>query len=140
MNKEHIFTLWHKTAMFSGYIGTIYFTQEPFATTVEKINETLTREIDYIADLGMPKEKTKNFITTIDDFIVMRHHPEFAFIQCRYPFKTEIKISLFGRKSLIKKIKRQLQSVINKHTVQVYQLKLKDSQVRMFVRCSNQTY
>ncbi|CAF0897838.1 unnamed protein product [Adineta steineri] len=128
MNKEKIFALWDKTAMFSGYLKAIYFTHEPYTTTAEKITDILTREIGYIADLGMPKENTKNFLTTIDDFIVTQQHPEFAFIQCRYAFKTDFKISLFGRKNLLKKIKRQLQSLIQKHTVQIYRLKLKDSQ------------
>ncbi|CAF4018972.1 unnamed protein product, partial [Adineta steineri] len=128
MNKEKIFALWDKTAMFSGYLKAIYFTHEPYTTTAEKITDILTREIGYIADLGMPKENTKNFLTAIDDFIVTQQHPEFAFIQCRYAFKTDFKISLFGRKNLLKKIKRQLQSLIQKHTVQIYRLKLKDSQ------------
>ncbi len=80
----------------------------------------------------MPNDKTKNFIKTVDEFVVAKQHPEFAFIQCRYPFQTEMKISLFGRKNLIKRIKRQLQAIFNKHTVHVYRLKLNDNQVRVF--------
>jgi hypothetical protein len=140
MDKERIFTLWEKTAMFSGYLKTIYLTQEPFATTVDRISEILTREISYIADFSMPNEKTKNFIKILDEFIFIKQHPELALIQCRYPFKTDIKISLFGRNNLIKKIKRQLQSIINKHTIQVYRLKLNSSQVRRFLRCSQQNF
>ncbi|UJR16813.1 hypothetical protein I4U23_003712 [Adineta vaga] len=119
-NKEQIFALWDKTAMLSGHLKTFHFTQGPFATTVEKISEVLTREIDYIADVHLPKEKTKTFITTLDEFIVIKQHPELASIQCRYPFTTEIKISLFGRKNLIKKTKRQLlQSIIHQHIIQI---------------------
>jgi len=126
--------------MFSGYLKTIYFTQEPFATTVDRISEILKREISYIADFSMPNEKTKNFIKILDEFILIKQHPELAFIQCRYPFKLDIKISLFGRNNIIKKIKRQLQSIINKHTIQVYRLKLNSSQVRRFLRCSQQNF
>ena len=140
MDKEQIFTVWEKTAMFSGYLKTIYFNQEPFASSGDKISEILTREIDCIIDLDMPNEKTKNFIKTIDQFIFVRQHPELAFIQCRYPFKMDIKITLFERKKLVKKMKRQLQSIIDKHTMQSHRLKLNSSQVSMLLKCSKQNY
>jgi hypothetical protein len=77
----------------------------------------------------MPMEKTKNFLKDIDEFISNRQNPELAIIHCKYPYKLEVKISLFGRKNLVKKTKKQLQSIINKHTIKTFQLRMNAHQV-----------
>lgn len=123
--------------MFSGYLKAIYFTEEPFTASVEQIQRILLQEIDCVVDLAMPKEKTRNFIKTIDQFIFTREHTELAIIQCRYPFKLDIKISLFGRKNLVRKAKRQLQSIIDKHTLQTFWLRMNASQVCAFLNLSH---
>lgn len=130
MDTEQLLTLWEKTATFSGFLKTLYFTQEPFVTSIDNITKILTHEIDYISDLQMPAEITANFIKNIDQFIFAKQHPELAIIQCRYPCRKDMKISLFGRRKLVRKIYKQLQLIVSKHTVQVHQLRLNESQVR----------
>ena len=128
-NKEQIFTIWEKTSMFSGYFKAIYFIEGPFAITSDKIRQVLTREIGYVVEVAMPNEKSKTFIKMIDQFIFNKQQPEIAFIQCRYPFKLDIKLSLFGRKTLVRKMNRLLQSITNKYITQTHYIKLSSSQV-----------
>ncbi|CAF3631775.1 unnamed protein product [Rotaria sp. Silwood1] len=128
MDHHNIFTLWEKTAMFSGYFKVVYLTHESFLVSETKITEILRNEIAYVEDIVMPCEKTKNFLNDIDQFILARQDPELAIIRCKYPYKLDIKISLFGRKSVVKKAKKQLQSIINKHTIKIFPLRITTNQ------------
>ncbi|CAF1189241.1 unnamed protein product [Rotaria sp. Silwood1] len=128
MDHHNIFTLWEKTAMFSGYFKVVYLTHESFLVSETKITEILRNEIAYVEDMVMPCEKTKNFLNDIDQFILARQDPELAIIRCKYPYKLDIKISLFGRKSVVKKAKKQLQSIINKHTIKIFPLRITTNQ------------
>ncbi|CAF3806468.1 unnamed protein product [Rotaria sp. Silwood1] len=124
MDNENIFTIWEKTAMFSGYFKVLYFTHESFMVSEAKIAEILNNEIDYVENLTMPNEKTKQFLNNIDQFIFHRQHPELAIIRCTYPYKLDIKISLFGRQNLVHKAKKRLQAIINKNTMRIVQLRI----------------
>lgn len=130
MDQQNIFTLWGKTAMFYGHLKVNYFTDRWFTISEKQIMDILKKEILYVENLPMPDEKTANFLKTIDQYRSTRQHPDLAIIYCKYPYKLEIKISLFGRKNLVKKATKQLQSVVNKHTVRIYPLKINDYQVR----------
>jgi hypothetical protein len=129
MNKERIFTIWEKTGMFSGYLKTIFFTLKAFTTDSDSISRILASGIDCIVELVMPEKQTTNLIKTIDEYIFVKKHPEISIIRCRYPFKADIKIGLFGRKTLAKKIKRQLHHFVSKHTIHVHRMQLSFSQV-----------
>ncbi|CAF1159377.1 unnamed protein product [Rotaria sordida] len=124
MDNENIFTIWEKTAMFSGYFKILYFTHESFMVSEAKIAEILNNEIDYVENLTMSNEKTKQFLNNIDQFIFHRQNPELAIIRCTYPYKLDIKISLFGRQNLVHKAKKRLQTIINKNTMRIVQLRI----------------
>ncbi|CAF1449677.1 unnamed protein product [Rotaria sordida] len=128
MDHQNIFTLWEKTAMFCGYFKVVYFTHESFKVSEAYISEILDKEIVYVNNIVMPNEKTKNHLASIDQFIFNRQHPELAIIRCKYPYKLDIKISLFGRKNLVKKARKSLQSIINNHTIKTLQLKMNSNQ------------
>ncbi len=132
MDQQNIFTLWEKTAMFYGYFKVVYFTHTSFTVSEDYIREILNNEIIYIENLVMPNEISKNFLKNIDQFIFNKQHAELAIIRCKYPYKLDIKISLFGRKNLVKKTKKQLQSIINKYTIKTLQLKMNSHQVNIF--------
>jgi len=129
MDHQNIFTLWEKTAMFYGHFKVVYFTHESFKVSEDYITQTLNNEIAYIENIVMPNEKTKNLLKNIDEFIFSKQNSDLAIIQCKYPYKLEIKISLFGRTSLVKKTKKQLQSIINKHTIKTFYLKMNLHQI-----------
>ena len=133
MDHQHIFTLWEKTAMFSGYLKVIYFTHESFTVAETYIAEILNNEIAYIENIIMPKEKTKQFLDDIEEFITNKQQSQLAIIRCKYPYKLDVKISLFGRKNSVKKVKKHLQSIINKHTMKIVYLKLNSIQVNFFM-------
>ncbi|CAF1313135.1 unnamed protein product [Rotaria sp. Silwood1] len=110
--------------MFCGHFKVTYFTHESFKVSESRIAEILKNEIAYVENMDIPEEKSKSLLNSIDQFIVNNQHPELAIIRCKYPYKLDIKISLFGRKSLVRKTKKKLQSIINKHTMKTVQLKL----------------
>lgn len=130
MDHHNIFTRWEKTTMFYGHFKVVYFTHQSFTTTETYITQILNNEIEYIENIVMPNEKTKNLLKDIHQFISNKQNLELAIIYCKYPYKLEIKISLFGRKNLVKKTKKQLQSIINKHTINTFRLKIKSHEVR----------
>ena len=115
--------------MFYGHLKVSYFTDRGFTVSEQQIREILRNEILYIENLPMPETKTVNFLKTIDQYRSTKQTPEFAIIYCKYPYKSDIKISLFGRKNLVKRAKKQLQSIVNKYTVKVFVLKMNDCQV-----------
>ncbi len=137
MDHQNIFTLWDKTAMFSGHFKVAYFTHASFTVSENQITQILNNEIAYIENLVIPNEKTMNLLKTIDQYIFNKQNSELAIIHCKYPYKLEIKISLFGRKNLVKKTNKQLQSIINKHTIKTFQLKMNSHQVKFLFRKKN---
>ncbi|CAF2751248.1 unnamed protein product [Rotaria sp. Silwood2] len=128
MDEQKIFTLWEKTALFYGYFKVVYFTHESFKVSENEITEILNNQIEYIENIEMPKEITKQFLNDVDLFIASRQNSELAIIHCKYPYKTNIKISLFGQRKLAKNVKKQLQSIINKHTIKSVQMKIDTNQ------------
>ncbi|CAF1351161.1 unnamed protein product [Rotaria magnacalcarata] len=128
MNNERIFTAWNKSEMFSGYYEVMYFNHESFGATDEVITRILNREIAYVENIRMPNEKTKAFINEIENFVSTVRHPELNIIHCKYPFQMEIKISLFGRKSQVKKIKKQIDVLVNKYTLKPFIVRMTSDQ------------
>ncbi|CAF3609150.1 unnamed protein product [Rotaria socialis] len=128
MDNHNVFTLWEKTAMFYGHFKVTYLTHESFKVSEARITEILNKEISYIENMAMPEEKTRNLLKSIDEFIFSRQNPELVIIRCKYPYKLDIKISLFGRKKLVRKTKKQLQSIVYKHTIKTFQLKMTANQ------------
>lgn len=142
MDQQKFFTLWEKTAMFYGHLKVSYFTDRWFIVSEKQITEILQNEILYVENLPMPEEKTVNFLKTIDQYRSTKQNPELAIIYCKYPYTREIKISLFGRKNLVKRTRKQLQSIVNRHTMKIFSLKMNDYQVRyslVFARRINNT-
>ena len=129
MDQQKFFTLWEKTAMFYGHLKVSYFADRWFTVSEKQIREILENEILYLENLPMPEEKTVNFLKTIDQYRSTKQNPELAIIYCKYPYKSEMKISLFGRKNLVKRTRKQFQSIVNKHTVKIFTLKMNDYQV-----------
>jgi hypothetical protein len=118
--------------MFFGHFKVAYFTHASFSVSENQIGQILNNEIAYIENLAIPNEKTTNLLETIDQYIFNKQNPELAIIHYKYPYKLDIKISLFGRKSLVKRTKKQLQSIINKHTIKTFQLKMNSYQVKVY--------
>lgn len=131
MDQQNIFTLWEKTAMFYGHLRVNYFTDRWFTVSEKQIMDVLKNDILYIGNLPMPDEKTPNFVKTIERYRSSRQSSDLAIIYCKYPYKLEIKISLFGRMNLVKKAKKQLQSIVNKYIVRIFPLKINDYQVSL---------
>jgi transcription antitermination factor NusG len=129
MDNEKIYTVWDKTEALSGFYKVMYFTLEPFVVSEVDINQILNREIAFIDDIKMPDEKTKNFLKEIEQFVVYKRQPELAIIHCKYPYQTKIKISVFGRKKLVKIVGKQLQLLINKYTLKPFTIKMTSIQV-----------
>jgi hypothetical protein len=132
MNNERIFTVWEKTEMFSGYYKVLYFNHDVFGASPENIVHILDHEIDYVENIQMPNEKTKSFMKEIQKFIVENRHAELAIIQHKYPDKLDIKVSIFGRKKLVKLVKKKLQLLINKHTLKKFEINMTPLQVNFF--------
>lgn len=132
MDNQHVFTLWEKTAMFYGYFKVTSFTSEAFTVSQDRINQILEDEIRYIENLSIPEEKTQNFMKNIDEFIANKQETELGIIYCKYPYKLDIKISLFGRKKIVQKTKNKLQAICHKHTLKTIYLKFTDDQVNLF--------
>lgn len=132
MNTERVFTIWEKTEMFSGFYKVSYFNHELFGASSDNITHILKHEIDYVENIQMPNEKTKNFMKKIQIFIVENRQAELAIIQHRYPDKLDIKVSLFGRKKLVKGVKKKLQLLISKHTLKKFEIKMTTLQVNFF--------
>jgi hypothetical protein len=80
----------------------------------------------------MPNEKTKSFMKEIQKFIVENRHAELAIIQHKYLDKLDIKVSIFGRKKLVKLVKKKLQLLINKHTLKKFEINMTTLQVNFF--------
>jgi hypothetical protein len=133
MDNEKIFTLWKKTEMFSGYYQVMYFTHQTFAVSEDNITKILTRRIAYVEGVELPIKKTKNFIDEVEQFIIAQKQPELTIIYCKYPYQMEIQVNLFGRKKLVHTVKQQLQSIVNKHTLKAFQIKMTLSQVFIFI-------
>jgi len=129
MDNERLFTIWNKTEMFSGYYKVIYFTCEPFAISENDITQILNREIAHVDNIKMPNEKTKKFLVEIEEFIKINKQPELAIIHCKYPYKMDIKISLFGRKRHVKTVKKSLQLLIGKHILKAFVIQMTPAQV-----------
>lgn len=129
MNNEEIFTVWEKTEMFSGYYRVLYFNHELFRVSADNISHILYHEIDFAENIEMPPEKTKTFMKEIQQFITDNRQSELAIIQHKYSSKFDIKVSLFGRKKMVKKVKKKLQSLVNKHTLRKFEIKLTTMQV-----------
>ncbi|CAF1314178.1 unnamed protein product [Rotaria sordida] len=128
MDQQKIFTIWEKTTLFYGYFKVIYFIHESFKVSENEITEILNNQIEYIENIEMPKEITKQFLNDIDQFIASKQNSELAIIHCKYPYKSNIKISLFGQRKLVKNAKKQLQSIIHKHTIKTVQMKIDTNQ------------
>ncbi|CAF3303678.1 unnamed protein product [Rotaria socialis] len=128
MNNEKLFTVWEKSEMFSGFYKVVYFTHESFAASEESITQILNREIAFVEYIKMPNEKTKTFLDEIEQFIITAKQPELAVIRCKYPFKMEINVSLFGRKKLVKTVKKQIELLVKKHTVKSFGIKMTPAQ------------
>jgi hypothetical protein len=136
MNNERIFTVWEKTEMFSGYYKVLYFNHELFGVSTENVTHILHHEIDYVENIKMPNEKTKNFMKEIQQFIIHNRQPELAIIQHKYPDKLDIKVNLFGRKKLVKIVKKKLQLLVNKYILRKFEIKMTTMQVSFSIRCS----
>lgn len=140
MNNQNIITLWSKTAMFYGYLNVVYFNHESFKVSEERITEILKTEIAYVEDIAMPSEKTKNLLNSIDQYILNRQNPELTIIRTKYPYRSDLKISLFGRKNLVKKTKKQMQSIISKHTIRQFPINMNVDQVNSLISAQHIIY
>ncbi|UJR11256.1 hypothetical protein I4U23_015438 [Adineta vaga] len=133
IDHENIFTLWEKTKMFSGYYKVLYFSYHPFDITEAEITQILYKQIDYVENMKMPDEKTKSFIKEIEQAIISNRKPELAIIRHTYPNRIDIKISLLGRKKLVKIVKKKLQLIATKHTLKQFELKLHKTQYEYLI-------
>lgn len=119
--------------MFRGYFKVVYFTHESFKVSESRITEILNNDIVYLENINLPEEKSHNFLNSIDQFISNQQNPELVIIRYKYPYKLDIKISLFGKKSLVRKTRKLLKSIINKHSIKNVQLKLTSYQVKFLL-------